>query len=66
LDRLELRSASSLQPSRIRQPQSESVRWHLYLAEVLDAGGNRQLAIANYKQVLSANFEDSHNTAQLI
>src|SRR5262245_9811629 len=38
---------------------------HLCLAEVLDVGGNRQQAIANYQQVLSVgNFEDSHRTAQ--
>ena len=57
---------SSLQRSRISATaERERALSHLYLAEVLDAGGNRQQAIANYKQVLSvANFEDSHNAAQ--
>jgi len=37
---------------------------HLCLAEVLDLRGNRQQAITNYQQVLTAaNFEDSHSTA---
>ena len=66
LDRLEL--AQRVFTAAIQDPataERERALSHLYLAEVLDAGGNRQLAIANYKQVLSvANFEDSHNTAQ--
>ena len=66
MDRLEL--AQRLFTAAIQDPataERERALSHLYLAEVLDAGGNRQQAIANYKQVLSvANFEDSHNTAQ--
>jgi len=49
-----------------RTPVRERALSHLYLAEVLDLSGNRQQAITNYQQVLSAaNVEDSHNTAQV-
>jgi tetratricopeptide (TPR) repeat protein len=48
-----------------RTPVRERAFSYLYLAEVLDLSGNRQQAIANYQQVLSAaNVEDSHNTAE--
>ena len=46
-------------------PARERTLSHLCLAQVLDLRGDRQQAITNYQQVLSAaNFEDSHNTAQ--
>ena len=47
-------------------PERERTLSHLYLAQVLDLRGNRQQAITNYQQVLSAaNFEDSHSAAQI-
>jgi predicted Zn-dependent protease len=46
-------------------PERERALSHLRLAEIMDLRGNRQQAIANYQQVLTAvNFEDSHNTAK--
>jgi len=66
MDRLEL--AQRLFTAAIQDPttaERERALSYLGLAEVLDLGGNRQQAIANYQQVLSvANFEDSHSTAQ--
>jgi tetratricopeptide (TPR) repeat protein len=66
MDRLELAqrlfTAAILDPAT---PARERTLSHLCLAEVLDLRGNRQQAITNYQQVLSAaNFEDSHNVAQ--
>ena len=65
-DRLELAQrlfAAAIQDSTTAE--RERALSHLYLGKVLDLGGNRQQAIANYQQVLSvANFEDSHSTAQ--
>jgi hypothetical protein len=47
-------------------PERERALSHLCLAQVLDLRGNRQQAITNYQQVLSAaNFEDSHSAAQI-
>src|SRR5262245_350146 len=66
MDRLEL--AQRLFTAAIQDTataERERALSHLCLAEVLDVGGNRQQAIANYQQVLRvANFEDSHRTAQ--
>lgn len=46
-------------------PAREVALSHLCLAQILDLRGDRQQAITNYQQVLSAaNFEDSHITAQ--
>jgi tetratricopeptide (TPR) repeat protein len=66
MDRLELAqrlfTAAILDPAT---PARERALSHLCLAEVLDLRGNRQQAITNYQQVLSAaNFEDSHSVAQ--
>jgi tetratricopeptide (TPR) repeat protein len=66
MDRLEL--AQRLFTAAIQDPTTadrERALSHLCLAEVLDLRGNRQQAIANYQQVLSAvNFQDSHSAAQ--
>jgi tetratricopeptide (TPR) repeat protein len=66
MDRLEL--AQRLFTAAIQDPTSperERALSHLCLAQVLDLSGNRQQAVANYQQVLSAaNFEDSHSAAQ--
>jgi tetratricopeptide (TPR) repeat protein len=66
MDRLEL--AQRLFTAAIQDPataERERALSHLCLAEVLDAGGDRLQAIANYQRVLNvANFEDSHTTAQ--
>jgi tetratricopeptide (TPR) repeat protein len=66
IDRLEpaqrLFTAAILDPAT---PERERALSHLGLAQVLDLRGNRQQAIVNYEQVLTAvNFEDSHSTAQ--
>jgi tetratricopeptide (TPR) repeat protein len=66
MDRLEpaqrLFTAAILDPATAER---ERVLSHLALAQVLDLRGNRQQAIINYEQVLTAvNFEDSHSTAQ--
>src|SRR5262249_29486933 len=65
MDRLELAQrlfTAAIQDSTTAE--RERALSHLCLAEVLDLRGNRQLAIANYQQVLTAaNFEDSHSTA---
>jgi tetratricopeptide (TPR) repeat protein len=66
MERLELAqrlfTAAVLDPAT---PARERALSQLCLAEVLDLRGNRQQAIANYQQVLTAaNFEDSHNAAQ--
>ena len=46
-------------------PERERALSHLCLAQVLDLRGNRQQAVANYQQVLSAaNFEGSHSAAE--
>jgi tetratricopeptide (TPR) repeat protein len=66
LDRLELAQrvfAAAIQDSTTAE--RERALSHLWLAEIMDLWGNRQQAIANYQQVLTAvNFEDSHNTAK--
>ena len=66
MDRLAL--AQRLFTAAIQDPataERERALSHLCLAEVLDAGGDRLQAIANYQRVLNvANFEDSHTTAQ--
>jgi tetratricopeptide (TPR) repeat protein len=67
IDRLELAqrlfTAAILDPAT---PARERALSHLCLAQVLDLRGNRQQAITNYQQVLSAaNFEDSHSAAQI-
>jgi len=66
MGRLEL--AERLFTAAIQDPataERERALSHLCLAQVLDLRGDRQQAIANYQQVLSAaNFEDSHSTAQ--
>jgi len=66
MDRLE--AAQRLFTAAIQDPataERERALSLLNLAQVLDLLGNRQQAIANYQQVLSAaNFEDSHSTAQ--
>jgi hypothetical protein len=66
MDRLELAqrlfTEAVLDPAT---PARERALSQLSLAEVLDLRGNRQQAITNYQQVLTAaNFEDSHNAAQ--
>lgn len=66
MDRLELAqrlfTAAILDPATAERERALS---HLGLAQVLDLRGNRQQAIVNYEQVLTAvNFEDSHSTAQ--
>src|SRR5207249_99648 len=67
MGRLEL--AERLFTAAIQDPataERERALSHLYLAQVLDLRGDRQQAVANYQQVLSAaNFEDSHSTAQV-
>jgi tetratricopeptide (TPR) repeat protein len=66
MDRLEL--AQRLFNDAIQDPatpERERALSHLYLAQVLDLLGNRQQAVTNYQEVLSAaNFEDSHSAAQ--
>ena len=66
-DRLELAQrlfAAAIQDSTTAE--RERALSHLWLAEIMDLRGNRQQAIANYQQVLTAvNFEDSHNTARI-
>jgi tetratricopeptide (TPR) repeat protein len=66
MDRLEL--AQRLLTAAILDsatPERERALSHLCLAQVLDLRGDRQQAITNYQQVLSAaNFQDSHSTAQ--
>ena len=66
MDRLEL--AQRLFTAVIEDPTSperERALSHLCLAQVLDLRGNRQQAVANYQQVLSAaNFEGSHSAAE--
>jgi tetratricopeptide (TPR) repeat protein len=66
MDRLEL--AQRLFTAAILDPDSparERALSQLCLAQVLDLRGNRQQAITNYLQVLSAaNFEDSHTAAR--
>jgi tetratricopeptide repeat protein len=63
-----LESAQRLFTAAILDPttaERERALSHLGLAQVLDLRGNRQQAIVNYEQVLTAtNFEDSHSTAQ--
>ena len=65
IDRLELAQrlfTAAIQDSTTAE--RERALSHLCLAEVLDLRGNRQQAITNYQQVLTAaNFEDSHSTA---
>ena len=66
MDRLEL--AQRLFTAAIEDPTTPERKRplsHLCLAQVLDLLGNRQQAVADYQQVLSAaNFEDSHSAAQ--
>jgi tetratricopeptide (TPR) repeat protein len=66
MDRLELAqrlfTAAILDPAT---PARERVLSQLCLAQVLDLRGNRQQAITNYQQVLSAaNFDDSQSAAR--
>jgi tetratricopeptide (TPR) repeat protein len=66
LDRLELAQrlfAAAIQDSTTAE--RERALSHLCLAKILDLRGDRQEAIANYQQALTAaNFEDSHRAAQ--
>ena len=66
LDRLEVAQrlfVAAIQDSTTAE--REHALSQLCLAQIMDLRGNRQQAIDNYQQVLTAaNFEDSHNTAQ--